>query len=203
MLVFGGTFIASFVAPGVVERAANDFVLHRVQRELREQFGPEAVPSRDALLAVLGGLPDRAREVGVVRSDLLREQLAANQGNPDALEAGSRAYERLHAEFIQELRIFAGSNFVLFAFTAWLTVVRRDHTRNLVAPATLLATVTVLSAILFLTGQDWAWTFLTGDYVGYGYFLAVAAVSALLVDIAWYRARIASIISRALWWWPV
>jgi hypothetical protein len=203
MLVFGGLFITSFVAPTSVERAADDLVIHRVQRELRQQFGPEAVPSRDALLTLLGSMPERAREVGVVRSDLLREHLTANQGNPDALEAGRRAYERLRAELIRELRIFAGSNFVLFAFTAWLTVVRRADTRNLVAPAALLATVTLLSAILFLVGQDWAWTFLTGDYAGYGYFVVVAAVSGLLIDIAWYRARVASIIARALWWWPV
>lgn len=101
-----------------------------------------------------------------------------------------------------DLRVFLGTNAVVFALLLVLTLLKPQAIRVLFIPALLLSFSTLLAAAFYIFGQDWFYTILYNNYMGFGYLLYISGIFALLIDIAFNKGQISyqllSIISSVL-----
>lgn len=128
---------------------------------------------------------------------ILRDALESTLKRTHDKMAGLRAFVvgAYHARLIAligEVRLVAGINLALFAGLALLLWLRRHEMRPVLVPAALLCASTVATLALYVTAQDWLWSILLGDFVGYGYLAWFAGVFLLLADIALNEARVSN-----------
>lgn len=102
----------------------------------------------------------------------------------------------------RDLRIFFGSNLVLYAIVG-LGVLLSAVGNALVIPAGLLLAGTLVSSGLYLFGQDWLSTILFHSWTGFAYLGWVAFITAFLADVFVNRARVTLRILGSINWMPV
>lgn len=89
-----------------------------------------------------------------------------------------------------DLRIFLGSNFAMFFILLVVSLLKPKAVAHLFAPGLLLVVATILSSGIYVFGQDWFYTILYNDYMGFGYLLYLALIFGFLVDITFNKARV-------------
>ncbi|WP_428243252.1 hypothetical protein [Gynuella sp.] len=89
-----------------------------------------------------------------------------------------------------DLRIFLGSNFTMFLILLAVSFVKPKAMVHLFLPGLLLLTATIISSGIYIYGQDWFYTILYNDYMGFGYLGYLSIIFAALMDIALNKARI-------------
>jgi hypothetical protein len=89
-----------------------------------------------------------------------------------------------------DLRIFLGTNLFMFFLLLALSFSRPKAIEHLFFPGLLLLTATILSSSIYIFGQDWFYTILYNDYMGFGYLAYVAVIFSILIDIAFNKARV-------------
>ncbi|WP_444926980.1 hypothetical protein ACJJI4_02835 [Microbulbifer sp. TRSA002] len=89
-----------------------------------------------------------------------------------------------------DLRIFLGSNFLMFLILLAVSFVKPKAIAHLFLPAVLLFVATIISSAIYTYGQDWFYTILYNDYMGFGYLAYISVIFGLLVDIALNKARV-------------
>ena len=99
-------------------------------------------------------------------------------------------YAAIVQKLLRDLRIFSGSNAVAFLCLLLATFKSGRTNAQLSVPTGLLLTATLISVYSYLFAQNWFFTILFDDYVGYGYAVYLAIVFVLLWDIILNRARI-------------
>lgn len=107
-------------------------------------------------------------------------------------------YLTLVANLTRDVRIFLGSNALLFAFVTLLAWMKPQASIQLTLPGLLLCVSTVASAALYVFGQNWFFTLLNNDFMGFGYLAYAALLFAFLTDIALNRARGTTLIVNAI-----
>lgn len=107
-------------------------------------------------------------------------------------------YQAMLSRLLHELRIFTGINASLFACTSAVLWWHRRAMQCVLVPAALLTTASCISVWFYLNAQNWLWTVLLSDYVGWWYIAWVAAVGAMLADIVLNRARVTTAIVSSL-----
>ena len=96
------------------------------------------------------------------------------------------------------MRIFLGSNSVLFLLVVVLAFLKPRAAVQLYLPAVVLIFSTVVSAAIYLFGQNWLFTIIYNDYVGFGYVACVGVLFGFLCDIAFNKARVTTEILNAI-----
>ena len=91
-----------------------------------------------------------------------------------------------------DLRIFLGSNLVMFLILLVLSLAKPRAVAHLFLPGLLLAAATILSSSIYIFGQDWFYTILYNDYMGFGYLAYIAVIFGFLLDITFNRAKVTS-----------
>lgn len=89
-----------------------------------------------------------------------------------------------------DLRIFLGSNFLMFLILLVVSLTKPKSVTHLFLPGMLLTLATILSSSIYLFGQDWFYTILYNDYMGFGYLVYIAVIFGVLMDIALNKARV-------------
>ncbi|WP_016957689.1 hypothetical protein [Catenovulum agarivorans] len=98
-------------------------------------------------------------------------------------------YLEIVANLKFDLRIFLTSNLAMFSILLIISFTRRQAIAHLFLPAVLLLVATIVASSIYIFGQDWFYSILYNDYMGFGYLLYLAAIFSLLVDIVFNRAR--------------
>jgi hypothetical protein len=99
-------------------------------------------------------------------------------------------YLEVEAQLTREFRIFTGSNAVVFSLLGFAAFFKRKAGVHLIPAAIILLVATLVTAGFYIFNQNWFYTVLFNDYVGYGYDAYLAAVFALLADILLNRGRV-------------
>lgn len=107
-------------------------------------------------------------------------------------------YMEVATKLTQDLRIFTGSNLAVFAMLLLVSFLKPQAVRHLFLPAVLLVGSTAICSYFYLFRQNWFFTIIYNDYVGFGYLGYVGAVFALFCDIVFNRARVTTWIINAL-----
>ena len=89
-----------------------------------------------------------------------------------------------------DLRIFLGSNFMMFLILLVVSFSKPKAITHLFVPGLLLTLATILSSSIYIFGQDWFYTILYNDYMGFGYLAYLAVIFGFLVDVALNKARV-------------
>ena len=90
----------------------------------------------------------------------------------------------------QDLRIFTGSNTVIFLILILLSFLNPKAISLLFLPGTLLFTSTVICSYFYLFEQNWFFTLIYNDFLGYGYLGYIGVLFLFLSDIAFNKGRI-------------
>jgi len=97
-----------------------------------------------------------------------------------------------------DLRIFLGSNFGMFLILLVVSLAKPRAMAHLFLPGLLLDLATTISSTIYLYGQDWFYTILYNDYMGFGYLAYISVIFGVLVDIALNKARVTSEVINGL-----
>lgn len=88
-----------------------------------------------------------------------------------------------------DLRIFLGTNAVMFLILLLISFLKPTAVTHLFLPGVFLLNATVAASAIYLFGQDWFYTILYNDYMGFGYLAYVSAIFGFLMDVAFNKAR--------------
>lgn len=91
-----------------------------------------------------------------------------------------------------DLRVFIGSNLAMFLILVAVSFLKPGTVQHLFFPGLLLVVATLVASGIYIFGQDWFYTIVYSDYVGFGYLLYVAVIFGFLTDIAFNKARVTS-----------
>ena len=89
-----------------------------------------------------------------------------------------------------DLRIFLASNFAMFFILLAISFLKPRAVQHLFLPGLLLVVATIISSSIYIFGQDWFYTILYNDYMGFGYLLYIAIIFGFLIDITFNKARV-------------
>lgn len=89
-----------------------------------------------------------------------------------------------------DIRIFLVSNFFMFLLLLVVSFFKPQAVVHLFVPGVLLFVSTVISSSIYIFGQDWFYTILYNDYMGFGYLTYIGLIFGLLMDVVLNKARI-------------
>jgi len=92
--------------------------------------------------------------------DLLERELSEMKDNVKAS----------YGKVLADVRLFAGTNLVVFALIAWMCRIARTPRAKhwLLGISLMMMTALAVSASIYV-GQNWAWTIIRNDYMGWQY----------------------------------
>lgn len=97
-----------------------------------------------------------------------------------------------------DLRIFLGCNALLFALVLIVSLLKPQAVQHLFLPSILLIIATAISSSIYVLGQDWFYTIIYNDYMGFAYMAYVAVIFAFLMDIIFNSARLTAEIINSI-----
>jgi hypothetical protein len=182
------------LARGTLQRMEDDRL--KASKRLRE-----AVPRISA--AVLINMQDAncecRRRMTQLIEDGARDHLASITDAERALRhVAETAYASVSRQWLREFRIVAGTNAVAFALLTLIAAWRPRAAIQLTVPALLILVAVGLTGYGYLFAQDWLHALLFNDYVGLGYAVWLAGVTALLGDIVLNRSRATTMVLNGL-----
>ncbi|WP_020559572.1 hypothetical protein [Thiofilum flexile] len=89
-----------------------------------------------------------------------------------------------------DLQIFLGANVAMFFILFILSLIKPSATSHLFLPGLLLLIATVLSSCVYIFGQNWFYTILYNDYMGFWYLAYIAVIFGFLLDVSLFKARV-------------
>ena len=89
-----------------------------------------------------------------------------------------------------DLRIFTGSNTVVFALLLLISFTKPQAIKHLFLPGILLGVSTIICSYFYLFNQNWFFTIIYNEYTGWGYLAYLGVIFAFLCDITFNKARI-------------
>lgn len=97
-----------------------------------------------------------------------------------------------------DLRIFLGSNLAMFFILIAISFLKPRAVQHLFLPGLFLVVATIVSSSVYIFGQDWFYTILYNDYIGFGYLLYIATIFGFLIDITFNKARVTTLIINGI-----
>lgn len=222
LLLFGGLLLLSWVAPMQIERQARDFIRLELEQQLSSRLAEPPPALLDRALGLIGGQQARLDALRTqVREQLPRsvDALIARMQQPDCpcrqplqaevrwlgidwrLDASAlqeRVVEIARGEYLelvdgllQEVRIFSACNVLAFLLMLLATLRRGTGVQHLL-PAGLLLVAVLISSYFYLFQQNWFFSILFNDHLGFAYLGYLGLVYLLLADLLLNRARVIS-----------
>lgn len=96
-----------------------------------------------------------------------------------------------------DLRIFLGTNAAMFLILVIAAYMKPKAVTQLFLPGMLLLTATIISSCIYIFGQDWFYTILYNDYMGFGYIAYLSIIFGFLMDVTFNKAQVTSEILNA------
>lgn len=97
-----------------------------------------------------------------------------------------------------DLRIFLGCNAAIFFILLVISLLKPKAISHLFLPATFLLISTIAACAIYVFGQDWFYTILYNDYMGFGYLVYIGIIFGFLLDVALNKARVTTEIINAI-----
>jgi len=99
-------------------------------------------------------------------------------------------YMEVVTELKRDVRIFTGSNTLIFLLLLIVSFLKPKAITHLFLPGILLVTSTVLCSYFYVFEQNWILTIIHNDYLGYGHLVYIGVLFAFLCDIVFNKARV-------------
>ena len=102
----------------------------------------------------------------------------------------SQSYMDIMQKVLDDFKIFAGSNFFVLVLILLLLHYKPLSTRTLEVLAGLMIVSSLIASYFYLFNQNWFFTLIFDDYVGFWYLLYLGILFGFLVDIGLNKARV-------------
>ncbi len=112
------------------------------------------------------------------------------QANETLVEFIQGTYARVVTDLKRDMRIFTGTNALVFMLLLALAFAKPQATLQLFVPGVLLTISTLICSYFYIFEQNWLLTIIYSDYLGIAYLGYLSIVFALLCDIVLNRARV-------------
>ncbi|MEM7226750.1 MAG: hypothetical protein AAF495_27510 [Pseudomonadota bacterium] len=174
-----------------------------IYQSLQEKLAAQSAATRAALEARF------AEKIAAMIAKLCKLDCEASNRLAQAIQEGFKAqlaklqtvtlkvkdlaqakYDKTLDKLLRELTIFTGSTAAVFAVLLAASYLRRDYGGALALPAWLLFASTAIACGVYLFGQNWFYTILFDDYVGYGYPAYLGLIFLFLLDVVFNSAQI-------------
>jgi len=99
---------------------------------------------------------------------------------------------------IKDFRIFLGSSFFVLLLMLVLLYTKPQATIQIDVLASMMLVSTVLSSYLYIFKQNWFYTIIYNDFIGYAYLMYLGIIFLFLCDIIFNKARITTEIVNAI-----
>ena len=106
------------------------------------------------------------------------------------IEFSREKYMDIVTKLTLDLRIFLGSNLVVFFLMLLVSMLKPKAIQHLFFPASLLLLSSITCSYFYLFEQNWFFTILYNDYTGYGFVAYLVVVFLALIDICYNHAKV-------------
>lgn len=107
-------------------------------------------------------------------------------------QAATNHYETVKIELRQDVRIFLGTNLLVFLLALVASLFRAPARLHLLPICSVLIVSVILASSWYIFGQDWMTTIAFNDYAGYCYSAGLGVLAILLTDIIFFKASLTS-----------
>lgn len=160
--------------------------------ELKANFREKAYEKTSAVIAEMRDLSCECR---IKYSQTLKENTELRISGLEAMnkklmEFMKSKYMEVVNKLTQELRIFTGTNLAMFAILLLASFLKPQAVIQLFIPGLLLATSTIVCSYFYLFEQNWLFTIIYSDFLGFWYLAYVSGLFLWFCDIIFNRARV-------------
>jgi len=154
--------------------------------------------------AVIAEMRDLSCECRIKYAQRLKEHTELRISNFEAMNEKLKGfmkskYMELVNKLAQELRIFTGSNLTMFVILLLASFLKPKAAIQLFVPGLLLTSSTLICSYFYLFEQNWFFTIIYSDFLGFWYLAFVVVLFLWLCDIMLNRARVTTeIVNMAL-----
>jgi len=133
---------------------------------------------------------DETEMASLVR-DIVRERIRSLEVGLDRLQQWAQGrYDELVGEILHDLRIFAGTNTLMFFLAFIGAFSARASPRVLTIVSAALIAGAVVGTLLYVFAQNWLQTLIFSDYVGTSYIVWVGLILGVELDLLLNRGRL-------------
>jgi hypothetical protein len=124
--------------------------------------------------------------------------LSLESANEKLTDFMKTKYMDVSTELKRDIRVFSGSNAIIFLLLLLVSFFKPQAIRHLFVPGMLLFTATLISSGFYVFAQNWLLTIIYNNYWGFAYLGFVGIVFAFLCDIVFNECRITTEIANAI-----
>lgn len=99
-------------------------------------------------------------------------------------------YMEVSTELKRDVRIFTGSNLLIFSLIFLISFLKPRAVTHLFLPGILLVISTGICSYFYVFEQNWLLTIIYNDYIGMGYLVYLGILFLFLSDIVFNRGRV-------------
>jgi len=145
--------------------------------------------------AVMAEMRDLSCECRVKYAQSLKENMelrisALEVMNEKLMGFMKSKYMEVVNKLTQELRIFTGSNLAMFFILLLASFLKPKAIIQLFVPGLLLAISTLICSYFYIFEQNWLFTIIYSDFIGFGYLVYVSGLFLWFCDIIFNKARV-------------
>lgn len=166
----------------------NQEEISQIQASLQAQLHEKIA----AVIAEMADLDCECRDkyAQLIKSGFESRLLSLKNSNEKLLDFMKTKYMEVASKLTLDLRIFTGSNLVIFLLLLAISLMKPKVITHLFLPGILLLLSTTICSYFYLFQQNWFFTIIFNNYVGFGYLAYVAILFGIFCDIAFNKARI-------------
>jgi hypothetical protein len=127
-----------------------------------------------------------------IRESIELDIVSLEKAKSKLIDFGQMKYLEIVEKLTWDVRIFLGTNSVIFIFMLLVSFFKPQAIRHLFLPGILMMISTIICSYFYLFEQNWFYTIIYNDYTGLGFLAYLMLVFGILCDIAFNKARITS-----------
>ena len=173
------------------------------QKKIDEVKKSLKTKAHEKMAAVVAEMSDLSCECRKIYSEKIKKGfefklLSLQSANEKITDFMKSKYMEVSTELKRDVRIFTGSNALIFLLLLLVSFFKPQAIRHLFLPGMLLFTATLISSGFYVFEQNWLLTIIYNNYWGYTYLGFVGIVFAFLCDIVFNECRVTTEIANAI-----
>jgi hypothetical protein len=171
------------------------------QQKIDEVKGQLKNKAHEKLAAVVAEMSDLSCECRKKYSENLKQgfefKLMSLQAMNERLTDFMKGkYMEVSTELKRDVRIFTGSNAIIFLLLVLISFAKPQAIRHLFLPGILLFTATIVCSFFYLFEQNWLLTIIYNNYYGFAYLFFIFILFLFLCDIVINQGRVTTKITN-------
>jgi len=162
--------------------------LAKVKQELKDDV--PAILSTEIAKMLKLDCECRKKWESKLRNSMELDIVSLEKARSKLIDFGQAKYMEIVEKLTLDVRVFLGTNAVIFIFLLMASFFKSKAIRHLFLPGILMIVSTVICSYFYIFEQNWFYTIIYSEYTGFGFLAYFMFVFAILSDIAFNKARI-------------